>query len=886
MKKFKRYLFIVVAIFLLSCNSNEILSYKNPNLPIENRVEDLISKMTLEEKFWQLYMIPGDLSDGKERYKHGIFGFQVATKSKTKNEVEQMLDYSKGGATIETANLINSIQKYFIEETRLGIPIIPFDEALHGLIRDDATVFPQSIGLAASWDTTLMNQVANAITMETKSRGIRQVLSPVLDIARDVRWGRVEETYGEDPYLTSMMGVAFTSQFEKNGVIATPKHFLANVGDGGRDSYPIHFNERLLDEIYLPAFKACIDAGTRSIMTSYNSLDGSPCTANNWLLNTKLKGEWGFKGFVISDASAVGGANVLHFTAKDYAESTKKAFENGLDVIFQTSFDHYTLFWEAFEKEMIDQKYIDNAVRRVLKVKFELGLFENPYVDINDTKKWIKSKEHRDLAKKAASETIVLLKNDNNILPIKSSIKKIAIIGNDAIEARLGGYSGPGNDKVSILDGIKNVAGNKVCISYSSGCGLWDSTYTVVPSKYLSSGIDNGLSGSYYNNITLSGNPDLTRIDKQIDFKWTLFSPDINKINFDFYSIRWTGKIYSPESGVFNIGIEGNDGYRLYVDGELIIDNWKKQTYQTITKPFNFLKNKPYDIKIEFFEPAGNTIFKLIWNIGVRDKATAQINDAVKVAGANDIAIIVAGIHEGEFQDRAKLKLPGRQEEMILKIASTGKPVIVILVGGSAITMNDWINNVDGIIDVWYPGVEGGNAIADVLFGNYSPAGRLPITFPVSEGQLPLYYNHKPTGRGDDYYDLTGQPLFPFGYGLSYTSFEYSNMMITKSQISSNEITKVRFNLKNVGKYEGDEVIQLYIKDILASVARPIIELKGFQRVNLKPGETKELEFVITPKMLEMLDANLNRVVEPGDFKILIGSSSRDIRLRGIISVL
>lgn len=885
MKNVIPFLIIILTLFSLSCRREDVPLYKNPNIPVEKRVEDLLSRMTLEEKFWQLFMIPGDLNEGKEKYKNGIFGFQVSTKSRSGDETDQMLDYTEGGAAFETAKLINSIQKFFVEETRLGIPIIPFDEALHGLIRDEATVFPQSIGLAATWDTSLMGSVARAIAIETKSRGIRQVLSPVLDIARDVRWGRVEETYGEDPYLTAAMGVAFTSQFEKNGVVSTPKHFLANLGDGGRDSYPVHFNERLLKEIYLPAFKACIDAGTRSIMTSYNSLDGSPCTANDWLLNNLLKKEWGFKGYVISDASAVGGANVLHFTTKNYAESTQRSLENGLDVIFQTSYDHYPLFWEAFEKGMIDPEMINNAVHRVLKVKLELGLFENPYVNPEDAIKWNGCSEHKELAKRAALESIVLLKNSNKILPISKSVKRIAIIGRDAIDARLGGYSGSGKGRINILEGIKRLTGKNSVVKYSPGCGIRESNLQVVSSNNLFYEKENGLKAEYYNNITQEGEPALSRIDKQVDFHWTLFSPDMNRVNFDWYSARWIGEIVSPETGLLEIGIEGNDGYRLFVDGKILIDNWKKQTFQTITKPFYFEKGKKYDIRIDFFETVGNVVFKLVWNAGLQNDGANAIADAVSLARSSDVVIVVAGIHEGEFQDRAILSLPGQQEEMIKKIAATGKPVVVVLVGGSAITMNSWINDVDGILDVWYPGVEGGTAVADVIFGNYSPAGRLPVTFPIHEGQLPLYYNHKPTGRGDDYYNLTGQPLFPFGYGLSYTTFEYSDLHFEKDTISADDSTSVFFKIKNTGGVKGDEVVQLYIKDLYASMARPVLELKGFQRVSLESGETKELEFRITPELLTMLDVNLNPVIESGDFRIMIGASSKDIKLRGQINV-
>jgi beta-glucosidase len=884
--------FIVFSFFIVQIifSQDIMLPYQNPDLPVQERVNDLLSRMTLEEKFWQLFMIPGDLSDGKEKYQHGIFGLQVSTKGSSKNVAEQLLQYGSGGAAKAVAERINTIQRYFVEETRLGIPIIAFDEALHGLVREGATVFPQSIGLAATWDTELMHNVAHAIAKEVGTRGIRQILSPVINIARDVRWGRVEETYGEDPFLTTQMGVAFVSEFEKMGIITTPKHFIANVGEGGRDSYPIHFNERLLEEIYFPAFRACVQkGGSKSIMTSYNSLDGSPCTANDWLLNKKLKGEWGFKGFVISDAGAVGGANVLHFTAKNYAESTEHAIENGLDVIFQTAYNHYTLFYEAFENGMIDEKAIEEAVARVLSVKFRIGLFEDPYIDPEIAAKWNGHASHRKLAKQVALESIVLLKNEDSILPLKKEIGSIAVIGKDAVEARLGGYSGPGNEKVSILEGIKNRAGELVNVYYSEGCGREASEYAVIPAKnmfcYPNGKRENGLLGEYFNNINLEGKPELSRVDPQIKFRWTLFSPDPERINYDWFSVRWTGKLKVPETGNFKIGIEGNDGYRLYINNKLVIDNWKKQTYQSKLTNFHFKKDKEYDLKIEFFETTGNVWFKLMWNVGINEKWKEDIENAVNIAQKSDLAIIVVGIEEGEFRDRALLNLPGHQEEMIRKIAEIGKPVVVVLIGGSAVTMNNWINDVTAIVDVWYPGEEGGNAFADVLFGNYNPAGRLPITFPIHESQLPLYYNHKPTGRGDDYLNLSGQPLFPFGFGLSYTTFVYNDLKIEKTTIKPDESIRLNFTLQNTGDFDGDEVAQLYIKDLYASVARPLMELKGFQRIYLKVGQTKEVQFEITPQLLSMLDKDLNWILEPGTFKIMVGASSKDIRLREIITV-
>ena len=882
-------LFFLILIFA-SALPAKTQPYKDPKVSTEDRVTDLLSRMTPEEKFWQLFMIPGDTNDNLDNFKTGIFGFEISTTGQSSNASGQLLSYAPGASAIETAEGVNKMQHFFIEKSRLGIPIIPYDEALHGLVRQGATAFPQSIGLAATWDTELMHRVSKAIATETKTRGIRQILSPVVNIASDVRWGRTEETYGEDPYLSSEMGVAFVSEFEKMGVITTPKHYVANIGDGGRDSYPIHWNERLMREIYLAPFEACFKrGGSRSVMTAYNSVDGSPCTANDWTLNQLLKKEWGFKGFVISDAGATGGANVLHFTSKDYPESTAKSITNGLDVIFQTSYDHYKLFSPPFYDGRIDPKIIDQAVARVLRNKFELGLFDNPYIDAKEAGKWNGHPSHRQLTKEAAKESIVLLKNEKQTLPLAKTIKSIAVIGPDAAEGRLGDYSGPGINPVNILDGIKNKVGKQVEVRYAKGCDRINTEYATISSGFLSCTVDGkiqkGLKGENFNNETLSGKPLFTRIDPSVNFGWTLFSPDPEKLSYDFFSIRWTGKLKASAAGRLKIGIDGNDGYRLFLNNQLVIDNWKKLSRQTLVANYTFEKNKEYDLRIEYFEPAGNAVFRLLWNANVINNQTGEITKAVELAKKSDVTVVAVGIEEGEFSDRGYLNLPGRQEELINKIAATGKPVVVILVGGSAITMNNWLKNVPAILDVWYPGEDGGSAVADVLFGDYNPAGRLPITFPVFEGQLPFVYNHKPTGRGDDYNNLTGQPLFPFGYGLSYTTFEYSDLRFDNNNIPANDSTTISCKVTNSGKVAGNEVVQLYVHDEFASVARPNIELKGFKRIHLQSGESKTVSFMVNPEMLSMLDINLKKVVEPGDFRMMIGASCKDIRLRGILTV-
>jgi beta-glucosidase len=851
--------------------------YRNASLPIDERVADLLGRMTLEEKFWQLFMIPGDLDDPVHDYSKGTFGLQISTAPK-----------GAQGTARGHAERINAIQRYFVEKTRLGIPIIPFEEAVHGLAREGATMFPQAIALAAAWDPRLMDRVASAIARETRTRGIRQVLSPVVNIADDVRWGRVEETYGEDPFLSSVMGRAFVEAFERAGIITTPKHFVANVGEGGRDSYPIDHSERLLAERYLPPFEALVRAGARSIMTAYNSVDGRPATQSPRLLNGILKKEWGFRGFVISDASATGGATVLHMTEPNTPVAARHAWEAGLDVVFQSSYGQQRPYLDAVQRGLIAPAVVDAAVARVLRVKFELGLFEHPYVDADEAARANGHADHIALAREAAQKSIVLLKNERGTLPFARSVRSVAVIGVDAEEARLGGYSGPGIRKISILDGVRETLGQAVRVEYAPGPGRAVRDLVTVPSGFLR--LPNvlesrsGLSGEYFDNNRLEGTPRLTRVDPRIDFRWTLSSPG-RGIPFDWYSARWTGRIVAPPSGVRRIGVEGNDGYRLYLDDGLVIDNWKKQSYGRRVVEVTWTPGSSHAVRLEYFESTGNARLKLVWDAGVVDEAQSQIDKAVALARASDVAVVVAGVEEGEFRDRAFLALPGRQEDLIRAVAATGKPVAVVLIGGSAIAMSSWIDQAGAVIDAWYPGEQGGHAVADVLFGDANPAGRLPITFPMSEGQLPLFYNHKPTGRGDDYVDLTGMPLFPFGFGLSYTTFEYSGLVVDPSSIDPPGAATVRCTVRNTGARAGDEVVQLYIRDLLASVARPVMELRGLQRVSLAPGASATVSFTLGPEQLRLLDAEMRWTVEPGTFRVMVGASSKDIRLRGEIRV-
>ena len=860
----KRAFGIALGVFSLSASHGSAQApYRNPSLPAEVRVRDLMPRLSLDEKFWQLFMIPGGREDHGADYSHGIFGFQNRSAA-------------SGGAD---AQLQNGLQHYFVDSTRLGIPIIPFEEGVHGVMRRGATVYPAAIALAATFDSTLVGDVASAIARDARTRGIRQLLAPVVNLATDVRWGRVEETYGEDPFLASVMARAYVGAVERAGVIATPKHFVANIGEGGRDSYPIDASERELEELYYPSFRASIiDAGARAVMTAYNSVNGAPASQSHELLTGTLKRDWKFRGFIISDQSAVGGAVVLHHTEANTASAAKDAIEAGLDVIFQSAYEQASPYLAAFRSGQIAPRAIDSAVARVLRAKIQLGLFEHPYVNADSAAAWQASADSRLRAREAARRAIVLLENRSGTLPLTATLGSVAVIGTDAAEARLGGYTLDDASGISILDGLRVRLGDRV--HYAPGPGRSLSAYTVVPAESLDS-----LRGEYFDNIKLEGTPRVTRRDERIDFHWT-FNPPALGLSVGWYSARWTAHLRVPSGGVRRLGVEGNDGYRLYVDDKLLIDNWRKQSYRSTLVPVSLSPGSVHELRLEFFESAGSARVRLVWDTTSFDEAQQRIDSAVALARRSDAVIVVAGIEEGEFRDRSSLALPGRQEDLILAVAATGKPVTVVLVGGSAITMSRWIDRVGAVIMAWYPGEEGGHAVADVLLGDENPAGRLPITFPLSEGQLPLRYNHKPTGRGDDYVDLTGEPAFPFGHGLSYTRFEYSDLRIEPATVAAGGRTRVTFRVRNAGARGGDEVPQLYAWPVVSPVAQPVMALKAFARVHLAAGEERQVTFVLTAKDLTVLDAHMRWVLPESKTTLLIGASSKDIRLRGELTTI
>jgi beta-glucosidase len=743
--------------------------YRNPNLPVEQRVADLLGRMTLEEKVAQLEGAWENRqfhADPKTLYvdEKGTFLPQQAAVL-IKDGLGEMSRPSENRGARAMAEFTNTMQRWLKENTRLGIPVIFHEECLHGHAALQGTSFPQAIGLASTWDPDMVHDVFSATAAEVRARGAQQCLSPVLDLAREPRWGRTEETYGEDPYLVSRIGVAAIEGFQGTGpyidgahVIATAKHFAVHgQPEGGTNAAPGNYSERTIREYFLKPFEAAVkDAHVQSAMASYNEVDGIPSHANKRLLDDILRREWGFDGILVSDYFGISQLVDTHHVAATSAAAAKTAVESGVDVELPFA-DAYLNLAEQVRQGRISESYVDRAVARVLRVKFLAGLFENPLVDPAYAERITNSSEHQRLALQAAHEAIILLKNQDRLLPVdKSRYKRIAVIGPNAADVHLGGYSGKPGRGISVLQGIKDKVGKSGEVLYAEGCKITES-----------------------------------------------------------------------------------------------LPDWDAD-------------------KVELGDPALNA---------------SRIQEAVAVARRADLVILALGGNEQTSReawaqnhpgDRDSLDLLGNQDELVKAIVPLGKPVVVFLQHGRPNSINYVAEHVPAIVEGWYLGQEGGTAIADVLFGDYNPGGKLPITVPRSVGQLPDYYYQKPTAKRE-YLGSTTEPLFPFGWGLSYSTFKYAHLHATPDSIGSSGKTKVSVDVINTSKVAGEEVVQLYIRDEVSSVTRPIKELRGFRRVPLQPGETKTVEFSLGPDELSFFDREMHRVVEPGTFKIMVGGNSVDL---------
>ncbi|WP_341214760.1 glycoside hydrolase family 3 N-terminal domain-containing protein [uncultured Wocania sp.] len=872
MKRTFIYLFTLLG-FLNTLNAQSTYPYQNPKLPVEERIKDLLSRMSLEEKVRQMDMYKGP--DFKEN--------EAFSKEKT---IQQLGDLGVGAIHDlypRSAKTINDLQDHVIKTNRWGIPALIMCEMLHGYLGEGGTAFPMNIGLGATWDTDLMQQVGRVIGTEARAHGVHYGLGPVLGVGREPRWGRVAETFSEDAYLAGEIGLAMVKGIQgdtlasDNAIVAEPKHFAVHsYPQAGGNSSPVIVGERTAREDFLSVFeKAYVKGGALGAMCAYSELDGVPCAVNHWLLTDVLRDEWGFKGIVISDLGAIKYVQTTHYVTSSPKESIQEAVKAGVDMQF---YDFSTTFWqntiiELVKENKLSMEHIDRAAGGVLRLKFLLGLFENPYTNQKLIDERFHSQAHQDIVLEAGHKSICLLKNQDNALPLSKTLKTIAVIGPNADASRLGGYSVREKTGTTVLEGIKQVVGKDTDVLYHEGVPLIVKGQAIPTSCLLTPDqSESGLKGEYFNNMNLEGDPVLTRIDKQVEFDWP-WSPG-DGVNDDQISVRWTGFIKSKTPFDGWIGLSSDDGIRMWIDDVLVIDNWKKGGTNIVTTPMKVEAGRAYKVRIELWEGGWGARAHLRWNL---EKVNMQ--PAIDIAKKADVAIVVLGESRElveENRDVATLDLHGVQNDFIKAIYETGTPVICVLLNGRPLSIN-WIqNNVSAIVEGWFPGEAGGKAVADVLFGDYNPAGRIPITFPKSVGQLPIYYNQKPSAI-HRYVTESEDPLYAFGHGLSYTTFSYSNLQLSSQSIKADETLTVTVDVKNTGDYDGEEVVQLYINDMYSSVTTPRKTLKGFKRVGIKKGETKKITFKLTPEELAIWDINMEKTVEPGEFQVMVGGNSKDL---------
>jgi len=734
--------------------------YRDPKLTVEERVADLLPRMTLEEKV-------GQIAGFEDAQAPVLDTTGTFTPEEARAALQKMWNAEFALPPRKVAILHNGVQRHLREKSRLGIPALFMGEALHGFMQSGSTSFPQALALASTWDPELVRRVFTAAGDEAASSGTGQVFSPVLDIARDPRWGRTEETYGEDPFLASRMGVAAIRglqgdafPIDRHHVMATAKHFAVHgQPEGGTNTAPGNYSERVIREEFLLPFQAAIvEARAGSVMASYNEIDGVPSHVNDWLLRKVLRQEWGFEGYVTSDGNGLQMLVDTHHVAANNAEAARRALAAGVDFDLSDGSVFRTLLRQV-KQGIVPESDLDRAVGRVLAAKFRLGLFDDPYVDPDYAERVTSGPEHRQLALAAAQKAVVLLKNEKNLLPLDvAKLRTIAVIGPNAADVHLGGYSREPGHGVSILQGIRDRVATKAQVLYAEGCRI----------------------------------------------------------------------------------TSARQGWRGWLDDDV----------------------------------------KLV-------EATTQlqsIHAAVAVARKASVAIVVVGENEStnreawserHLGDRDSLDLLGAQNELVQAVVATGTPTVVFLLNGRPLSISSIVEHVPAVVEGFYLGQEGGTAAANVLFGDVNPGGKLPITFPRSVGDLPAYYYKRPSANRE-YAFGTRKPLFPFGYGLSYTSFHFENLRVTPERMALGATAKVSVDVTNTGAREGDEVVQLYVHQKVASLTRPTRQLKGFERVTLRPGEKKTVELAVTPEMLSLLDRDMHRVVEPGLFELMVGPSSAE----------
>jgi len=850
--KATQYIFIasVVVIHSLSAQGPGAKPlYLDYTQPVDKRVDDLISRMTVEEK------------------------------------VSQMINGAKA-------------------IPRLQIPEYDWwNECLHGVARaGTATVFPQAIGLSASWDTDMMRSVADVISTEARAKnneflrlGEREIYkgltfwSPNINIFRDPRWGRGQETYGEDPYLTARMGVSFVKGLQGDDpkyfkVISTTKHYAVHSGpEPNRHTFNAIIDNHDLYDTYLPAFEACIkEGGAFSVMCAYNRFMGDACCGSPELLRTILRGEWGFKGYVVSDCGAINDIFENHKVVKTAPEAAALAVKSGTDLECGSVYPSALL--DAVKQGLITESQIDVSVKRLFTARFRLGMFDPPEVvpyqripiSEND------SREHRALSLRAAHESIVLLKNSNNALPVKKEVKRIAVIGPNADNylTLLGNYNGTPSKYVTPLQGIKNRARAGIEVKYEAGCDVVDAGGIVndLSSDVASIKEEPGLKVEFFKNKELSGEPVLTRRDQLTspNLFYGSLEPSFNGSD-DISSIRWSGNFTAPATGEFDFMVESDGGFRLTIEDSVVFEQWTNHDPSTKEHHVALNQGKPYRFVFEFCRKSHWPQLSVQWKLLHSDHA----KKAVELAKYSDLVVFVGGITpqlEGEEMhvnyegfkggDRTNLNLPAVQENLLKELQATGTPVVLVLTSGSALSVNWEKENIPAIVQLWYPGEEGGTALADVLFGDYNPAGRLPVTFYKSVDQLPPFDDYNMKGRTYRYFE--GEPLFAFGYGLSYTQFHYQHLNIP-SEIRAGDSAAISVEVQNIGKIPGDEVVELYVKNCSAAGPVPIHSLQGLKRIHLDAGEKRTVGFTLLPRQLAVINMDAKREVDAGECEIAVG---------------
>ena len=860
---FKAFIVNLIGLTMLMVvsNANAQNKYKfpflNTNLSIEKRVDDLVSRMTLKEKIGQMM------------------------------------------------NAAPAIE-------RLGIPEYNWwNECLHGVARAGlATVFPQAIGLGATWDEALMLKVSTAISDEARAKnndfvrkGKRYIYqgltfwSPNINIFRDPRWGRGQETYGEDPYLTGRLAVQFIKGLQGNDpkyfkTIATVKHFAVHSGpEKERHYFDAMTDERDFRETYLPQFKMGIEEGKAySVMCAYNRFEGEACCGSKRLLIDILRNEWNFKGYVVSDCGAIGDIYKHHKIVQTAAEAAALAVKSGCDLECATTYEHLN---EAVKEKLISEAEIDTAVKRLFTARIKLGMFDPPNM-VKYTKipySVVDNKKHHELALKAARESIVMLKNQNNILPLKKDIGTVAVIGpnSDDWMMLLGNYNGIPSDPITPLRGIKEKISGHSKVLYAQGCELAEGVpkFDIIPADAFSHGKnEKGLKVDYYNSTDLNEPVLFSSIDSILNSNWGDGAPR-KDMDDDNFGVVWNGEITPSKSGPYQLGIITTCNVNLYLNDSLIAntsyhfrDEYNDPRLRK-SPPVQLEAGKKYKIKVTAKETYGDAQVQLVWAIP-RDNPKEELKkEALDVAKKADVIIVCMGLSarlEGEEMDidikgfdhgdRTTLGLPDVQEELIKEVSALGKPVVLVILSGSALAINWEEKNIPGIVEAWYPGQAAGTAIADVLFGDYNPGGRLPVTFYKSVKDLPSFEQYDMTNQTYRYFK--GESLYPFGYGLSYASFKYDNLKM-ESKYKINDSVKLFVDIKNTGKMAGDEVVQVYISDLNAPVTVPIRSLEGFKRIHLLPGENKTVEFTILPDAFSIIDDNNKRSIIPGKFEISVG---------------